>query len=242
VADSDVLDQARALLRGASHGALATLDRNDGAPVATLVAFASDRDASPLLLLSDLAEHTKNLAGDPRASLLIDGTQGLAERLTGPRLTVIGRLERCDSTAALERYFRRHPGSAMLRDFADFHLYRLVVERAHQVAGFGRIDAIAGADLTVATELLRDLAGMEAGAIAHMHDDHQDALDLLAGARAGQQAQLTGIDADGLDLSIGEEPHRAAFATRLGCASDLRAAIAALTRAVREKSAENNAG
>jgi len=241
VADNDVLDQARALLRAGSYGALATLDRNGGAPVATLVAFANDRDASPLLLLSDLAEHTKNLADDPRASLLVDGTQGLAERLIGPRLTVIGRIERCGSAAAAERYFRRQPGSAMLRGFADFHLYRLVVERAHQVAGFGRIDAIAGADLTVAPELLCGLEEMEPSAIAHMHDDHQDALDLLAGAPVGQQAQLTGIDADGLDLSIGEEPRRAAFATRLSRASDLRAAIAALTQAAREKSAENNA-
>jgi heme oxygenase (biliverdin-IX-beta and delta-forming) len=240
VADSEAIDRARELLRGTSYGALASIDRRDGAPIATLAAAATDRDGCPLLLLSDLAEHAKNLAADPRASLLIDGTAGLDERLTGPRLTVIGRVERTADEAAAARYRARHPQSAMLSGFGDFHLYRLVVERAHQVAGFGRIDGIDGADLKVAPGLAADLAGLEPDAIRHMHDDHQDALCLLAGAAPGDDVVLAAIDADGIDLVGAGRPRRVDFAQRLAAADGLRAAMAALCRAARGQTAGND--
>jgi len=238
VAGNEAIERARGLLRGVSYGALATVDRTDGAPMATLVAVATDRDGSPLLLLSDLAEHAKNLAVDTRASLLIDGTAGLAERLTGPRLTVVGRVEPATGDASVARYRLRHPDSAALSEFADFRLYRLVLARAHQVAGFGRIDRLDGADLVVPPKLVAELAALEAGAIAHMEADHRDALRLLAGAAADEEVALGGIDADGIDLLASGRPIRVDFAHRLSQASDLRAAMAALTTAARQQAAE----
>jgi putative heme iron utilization protein len=240
VADREAIDRARGLLRGANHGALATLDRRNGAPIATLVAVATDRDGAPLLLLSDLAEHTKNLARDPRVSLLLDGTQGLQDRLTGARLTVVARTEATDDAAAAARYGLRHPQSAMYAGFGDFHLYRLVIERAHLVAGFGRIDRIEGSDLMVAPGLVVDLAAIEPGAIAHMHDDHHDALVVLAGAAPGEDVALAAIDADGFDLSCAGRPRRIEFAGRLTSVSDLRTALAASTRAARRHAAGND--
>jgi heme oxygenase (biliverdin-IX-beta and delta-forming) len=230
VAEGEALDTARGLIRAVSYGSLATLDRGDGAPVATLVAIASDRDASPLMLLSDLAEHTKNLAADARASLLIDGTPGLGERLTGPRLTVIGHIERFDDEAAGARYRLRHPESAMLSGFGDFHLYRLKVERAHQVAGFGRIDRIGGSDLLVPPDLAAEVAAIEPDAIRHMHDDHRAALEQLAAAAPGEAVELSGIDADGLDLTVAGRSLRVGFPRRLAAAGELRSAIAELAR------------
>ena len=237
-AKNDAIERARELLRGASYGALASLDRVDGTPMATLVAVANDRDGSPLMLLSDLAEHSKNLAADPRASLLIDATMGLEERLTGSRLTVAGKVEAAAGDGPAGRYRLRHPGSAMLGGFADFRLYRLAVERAHQVAGFGRIDRIDGADLLVETALVADLAALEEGAIAHMHADHAEALGTIAGARPGETARLAGIDADGVDLLVDGRPRRADFARRLSKSSELRAAMADLTAAARRQMAE----
>src|SRR5260370_24510247 len=98
--------EARRLIRRRDHAALATL--LDGRPYVSLVATACDSDASPLLLLSDLAQHTKNLLADPRVSLLFEDTAGLPEPLAGPRLTVLGHAERVDDPHLAGRFAARH--------------------------------------------------------------------------------------------------------------------------------------
>ena len=101
---------ARRLIRRRSHGALGTL--LDGRPYVSLVATACDLDASPLLLVSDLAQHTKNLLADPRVSLLFEDTASYPDPLAGPRLSLLGRAERCDEAGAASRFAARHPASA----------------------------------------------------------------------------------------------------------------------------------
>lgn len=112
----------------------------DGVPYVSLVLSAPDADGSPLLLLSGLAQHSKNLAADPRLSLLFDGTAELEQRLTGPRLTVLGSAATRNDPAALARYVEAHPSAAGYAAFSDFQLYRVTVERGHFIAGFGRIE------------------------------------------------------------------------------------------------------
>ena len=136
------------LMRGRTTAALGT--SLDGAPYVSLVLIAFDDDGSPLLLLSDLAQHTQNLLKDARVSLLFDGTGEYADPLTGPRLTVLGVAARCDDPAVLARYVAAHPSAAMYAGFTDFHLYRVTIARGHFVAGFGKImwveaDALTGA-------------------------------------------------------------------------------------------------
>ena len=139
---------ARALLRTASQATLATAAQDRGGwPFASLVLLAHDRDGTPLLLLSDLAEHSRNIAADDRVSLLIDGTAGLDDPLTGPRLTVLGHAERSTDPDHRQRFLKRHPSAEQYVDFADFAVYRLAVERGHLVAGFGRIHWIDAAEL-----------------------------------------------------------------------------------------------
>lgn len=141
---ADPADAACALLRGASMATLATAswDR-DGWPFASLVLIAHDARGAPLLLLSDLAEHSRNIAQDDRVSLLIDGTSGLKEPLTGPRLTLLGRARKSADPEHRRCFLARHPGAAQYADFADFAVYRMAVDGAHLVAGFGAIDWIA---------------------------------------------------------------------------------------------------
>ena len=79
----DAFETTRDLLRRAQTATLATLLPPTGAPYASLVLVALDHDMSPILLLSDLAEHANNIAGDSRVSLLFDGTQGM--RVGHPR-------------------------------------------------------------------------------------------------------------------------------------------------------------
>src|SRR5260370_38045504 len=113
--------EARRLIRRRDHAALATL--LDGRPYVSLVATACDSDASPLLLLSDLAQHTRNLVADPRVSLLFEDTGEHADPLAGPRLTLLGRAEKCDDPRAAARFAARHPARAQYARFADFHRY-----------------------------------------------------------------------------------------------------------------------
>lgn len=225
---------ARRLLRGCRFGSLATLDR-DGAPFASLVATAGDARGMPLLLLSNLAVHTANLTRDGRASLLLDGSEGARERLAAPRLTLTGHVERLetadpDTATARRRYLARHPSATMLLELADFNFYRLVPQAGHLVAGFGRIGTIPASELLVDEALAVALAGSGEGAIAHMHADHADAVELMAG---GAPASIAALDADGMDLLAGETPVRRDFAARLGAIDALRGAVVELVRSVR---------
>src|SRR6516165_5841326 len=112
----------RRLMRARDRAALATNLR--GAPYASLVLVAADLDASPILLLSDLAQHSRNIAFDPRVSLLIEGTAGYRDPLTGPRLTVIGRARAVTDQQRLARFTAHHATSTVYSGFADFRLYR----------------------------------------------------------------------------------------------------------------------
>lgn len=192
--------EARRLIRTCDHAALAT--RLDAHPYASLVAVACDSDASPLLLLSDLAQHTRNLLAEPRVSLLFAAAAGCPDPLARPRLTLLGRAERCDGPHLASRFAARHPESAAYAAFADFHLYRIAVERGHFVAGFGRISWVEGECLRLAGDASA-LAAAEAEIVAHMNADHAAALQLYANrliGREGEGWRMTGIDPEGLDL------------------------------------------
>lgn len=145
MSDDDIAEQARALIRSADRAVLATA--LVGWPYASLVLPATDAEGAPLLLLSDLAEHAKNLTAEPRCSLLFDGTQGLADPLTGLRVTAMGEARPLADEALLARYVARHPSAAQYAGFGDFRLYRMTLARAHVVAGFGRIRWIDAARL-----------------------------------------------------------------------------------------------
>ena len=142
--------QAVAVMKGAERACLAT--SQGGWPFASLVLAAFDTDGTPLLLMSDLAEHAKNIEAEPRVSLLFDGTAGLADPLTGPRVTVLAVAKRSDEPERLRRFLARHPSAGLYAEFRDFHLYRLEVARAHLVAGFGRIHWIEAPELLVAMQ------------------------------------------------------------------------------------------
>jgi putative heme iron utilization protein len=229
--------EARRLLRTREHAALAT--SLDGRPYASLVAVACDHDAGPLLLLSDLAQHTCNLLAEPRVSLLFEATSGFADPLAGPRLSLLGRAGRVDDPRLLARFLARHPASAAYANFADFHLYRIAIERGHLVAGFGRIAWLEGEQLRFAGNAAA-LAEAEPEIIAHMNADHHDAVQLYAGrllGRGGAGWRMTGIDPEGLDLyrdtDTGSETARLDFGAPVGTPEEARRALIALVQAAR---------
>src|SRR4029078_646259 len=129
---------AKKLLREGRSGALATLLAGSGDPYCSLVNVATAVDGAPLLLLSKLALHTKNLLSDARVSLMLDERKQ-GDPLEGARIMLMGRCVQDDDTATPVAYLRRHPDAEMYANFSDFSFYRMEIARAHLVAGFGRI-------------------------------------------------------------------------------------------------------
>jgi putative heme iron utilization protein len=237
-ATSDRGAAARRLIRGRDRAALATTLA--GQPYASFVITACDSDASPLLLLSDLAQHTRNLIADPQVSLLFEDTGEHPDPLGGPRVTLLGRAERFDDPRAAARFAARHPASAQYAGFADFHLYRVTIERGHLVAGFGRIAWVEAEELRFSGDA-GALVAAEAEIIAHMNRDHADAVELYAQRllrRKGTGWRLTGIDPEGIDLrrpmEAGGEAARLNFAAPVLTPAMAQRVLVALAQTARE--------
>jgi len=214
----------RRLARSADRAALATT-LADGRPYASLVLLAWDLDGAPLLLLSDLAEHSRNLARDPRQALLIDGTGGLADPLTGPRASLIGKAAPIADDRLLARFLARHPSAETYAGFADFRLYRIELERAHFVAGFGRIRWIEAEHLVLAGGS-SVLAEAEGTILLAMNGDRQGEIERIL--KRGPGWRMTGLDPEGADFRREGETARVDFAepvfdgaAALGTLSDL---------------------
>ncbi len=227
---SDSGANGRRLLRALPSATLATSLAEGGWPYASLVLVACRHDASPLLLISKLAVHTKNIAADSRVSLLLDGTEGLDDRLSGARVTILGDARPSDAPDDRERFLARHPGAAMYADFEDFGLFHVELARAHLVAGFGKIEWIEPADLLLAGDHTA-LREREADIVAHMNNDHADAVALYATRLLGRQDgawRMTGCDPEGCDLALNGASARLDFDRPIASADEARAQLVAL--------------
>jgi len=233
----DPKQAAKKLMREARSGALATLMPGSGAPYCSLVNVASAADGSPLLLISQLAVHTKNILADPRVSLMLDERKE-GDPLQGARVMLMGQVAVTDDPDVRRRYLVRQPEAEMFASFGDFAFYRVVLAGAHLVAGFGRIVDLAPPDL------LTDLAGADAVVageseiVAHINDDHADTVRLYAtkllGAADGEW-RCVGCDPDGLELQRDRTALRLPFPTRIKDAGPLRQALKQLADEARAR-------
>jgi putative heme iron utilization protein len=221
-------ERSRTLITAVRTGSLATIGEG-GFPFGSLVSHAVDASGRPLLLLSDLAEHSRNLAADPRASLMATegslagpstGTEaGAGDPLALARVTVIGRIGELtgdERATALETYQAAQPG-AFYAGFGDFRLYRLEVESVRYVGGFGRMSWVDAASYAEAEpDPLRPHAER---IIAHMNDDHADALVLFCRRFAERpdttEARMVGVDRYGFAVLAADEPGGRQTAVRL---------------------------
>ena len=226
---------ARRLIRATDRASLASSQRDaDAWPYCSLVLGACAQDASPILHLSDLAEHAKNLRRDSRLALLYDGTGGLERPLTGARVTVMGRAVKTTAASDIARYLARQPSAGEYAGFGDFHFYRVEVTRAHLVAGFGRIHWLEPAEIL--TTPAPALAEAEADIVDHMNHDHGDALALYARNLLGLDGadwRMTGIDCDGCDLRAGGRVARLWFERPVLTAEAARAELVRLAKRAR---------
>jgi len=222
---------ARQVLRLAATGSLATLTEA-GAPFASLVTVATTAEGEPILLLSTLAVHTRNLQRDPRASLLLVGPGGeTGDPLAGARLTLAGSVAPDREGATRRRFLARHPEASGYADFADFAFHRLTIAGAHLVAGFGRIVDLSRDDLLTDCSAAKDLLVAEESAVDHMNADHAEAVRLYATRLLGEPDadwRITGIDPDGVDLGAGPLRARLDFIKPVTTAAALRHRLAQL--------------
>ncbi len=223
---------ARFLIRSARHASLGTV-MEDGSPYVSLVEIAADGGGAPVFFISSLAQHTMNLRRTPVASLLVDGGGG---SLDGPRVTLLGTLRPSDDVRLKERYVAQHSGAERYAGFADFGLWRFAVERAHLVAGFGRIAWIQPDELLLPEAAWTPLADAESGIVSHMNEDHADAIALYATALKGAAPgawRMTGIDPEGFDIADGSRRLRLTFDTFVASSQEARIALVDLVKRAR---------
>ena len=225
---------AKRLLREARRGALATLSPG-GAPYASLVTVATAMDGAPILLLSRLARHTANVGADPRVSLLLEGERE-HDPLEGARVSLSGILSRTDDPAARRRFLARHPSAEAYAGFADFGFWRMEMSGAHLVAGFGRIADLKKDELLTDISDAGQLAASEEDAVAHMNEDHRDAIALYATKLLGDEAgnwRIVSLDPEGCDLMQGGRARRLEFPQRVAEAGTLREVMVRLAQKAR---------
>lgn len=207
---------ARRIVRLGLKAALGTIRKGSSRPYVSLVTVATDAVGAPVILISRLAFHTQNLLVNPEASILFDATSPTGDPLAGGRVTLAGRFIPTSDANDRRRFLARQPNAAMYADFPDFAFYKLDIESAHYIGGFGRIVDLTKKQMHLDAPAASDLQSAEADIVAHMNEDHSATNALYAQAyyaqRASQVTQqwkapeaggnwtMTGLDVEGFDL------------------------------------------
>lgn len=192
---------ARRWLRAHRHGLLSTHSRAvEGYPFGSVVPYMLDHEAYPVLLISSLAEHTKNIGGDSRVSLLIH--EAGEDVQAQARVTLLGKAERIDNPEAIEpRYQRYFPATRGYRSELDFEFWRILPVTLRAITGFAKVHWVSR---EAYAPPLNTLANDEAGILEHMNTDHAHTLldyCRLRNMPGAEAATMIGIDCDGFDLN-----------------------------------------
>ena len=198
----EIAAQARRIARLALKAAMATRDAVSGDPFISMGAAATAMDGAPVLLMSALARHRRNLDRHPEASLLFETGEDRANPLTGARISISGRVEPLADEIDQARFLARQP-KAFYAGFSDFQFYKLQVRDVHFVGGFGIAMNLAPADYLLETGRLGALRQAEGELIARLTRDHKAVLHNIVKKRLNGPKgawRLTGIDPEGCDF------------------------------------------
>ncbi len=223
---------ARRLVRAQQSGVLATISRNtaqeiEGFPFGSVAPFMLDHRGCPVILVSTLAEHTKNMAADARVSLIVQPFS--ADMQTTGRVTVLGSAVRLDDKSALgPRYLRFHPQAESYFAMHDFNFYRIEPLRIRYIGGFGQIHWLQPAQYLLPDSVL---AAQEDDILAHMNLDHAATLCAYCQKVHGvttTSASMISLDPDGFDVRANGNVLRFDFDTPVVNAQQARQALVAL--------------
>lgn len=227
---STAATEARRFLRAQHHGVLSTLSKKlDGYPFGSITPFILDQSGCPIILISTLAEHTKNISADPRVSLLAHSSA--ADFQANARVTVVGNCARMDNQEEPRaRYLRYFPNAEGYFDTHDFFFYRIEPVRIRYIGGFGAIHWIESDSFRPPPNTL---AQHEDAIIAHMNTDHVH--NLLAYCQhyhhvSAPHASMLGIDPDGFDVRAADQTLRFEFDAPVLDAQAARKALVAMAQ------------
>jgi len=225
--------EARRFTRGQHSGVLSTISKRlEGYPFGSVAPFIVDHAGRPVILISDIAEHTKNIVADPRVSLIVQPYS--LDMQVNSRVTIIGRaLCLPDKDALGPRYLRFHPHAETYFAMHDFQFYRIEPVRIRYIGGFGKIHWVEP-EAYLCPE--GPLAGQEGDIVAHMNSDHGENLRAYCRHVQGMEtaaATLLGIDPDGFDVRADSADLRFEFDTPVSDAQEARQALVALAQASR---------
>ena len=234
-------EEARTIAASTNTGTLATLTA-DGDPWASFVTYGL-LGGAPVLCVSNLAEHGRNLAGDHRASIAIVAPGSHTDPLASGRITLAGHVEEPgddERVAAREAHLAAVAAAKYYIDYSDFTLWVLRVARVRWVGGYGRMDSAGGRAYAEAQP--DPVTPVSAGAMAHLNDDHAEALAAMARVLGGYPdttaALCTGVDRYGLDLRLttdrGPAYARVGYSHPIDSIDELRSATVDLTRRARQ--------
>lgn len=242
VPEPSFAERARTLAHIARTGTLATLSaRHPGHPFASVMPYALDARADPIVLISSMAMHTQNLHADPRASLLVLQPGWTGDPLAAARLTLMGTARPIESAhmgSAREAYLAWHERARFWVDFEDFAFWRLDIIDAYFVGGFAAMDWVTAETYRAARP--DPLADDAPGILAHMNRDHADALVAYARHFAGEaadEATMVSVDRLGFRLRLrqGDRLHgvRIGFPREVTSAAQSREVLIEMLRQAR---------
>jgi putative heme iron utilization protein len=169
-------------------------------------------------------------------SLLLAAAKKAGDPLSGTRVSISGMIEKIEDAAARRRFLARHPTAESYAGFADFDFFRVEIERAHLVAGFGRIIDLTAEQLRTSTDGAEKLLAAEESAVSHMNTDHLDAIELYATRLLGEGPgawTIASLDPEGCDLILGETVRRLQFPQRVTTPDELRKVMVLLVKQAR---------
>lgn len=229
--------EARALYARRSEGVLSTISLDvPGYPFGSIVPYAADARGQPVILISGIAQHTRNILADHRVSLTL--AEDADDAQAAGRVTILGdaRAVPAEEVEAVKaRYERRFPSSAAYHAQHDFAFFRIEPVRVRYIGGFGRIHWVEADAFCHANPFA---GASETGMVQHMNDDHVDALRdycRLYNFRCEDRdtPRVTGIDAEGFELRVGKRLLRIDFDRPAETAKDVRMAMVALAQRAR---------
>ncbi len=207
----------------------------------TLAAF--DYDLSPILLLSDLSEHTRNIKEKNSASLMLCEERKLykffpkfdnkfssyEDPMSRPRVTLIGKLKKTSDSNDRKRFISRHPASNLYANFKDMNFYKMDIKSAHLIGGFAQVKWFTSDEILCKN--ISNFKNSEENIISHMNSSHKTSIKMyinnlmqneLSSAQRKGDWNITGVDPDGFDLRKKQTTARYFFEKEISNAAKLR--------------------
>jgi putative heme iron utilization protein len=223
--------EARQLLRAHRYGVLSTLSKKfDGHPFGSITPYLTDHDGSLLILISTIAEHTKNIQHDAHVSLITHNQNDLNIQTQG-RVTVVGMATLAENKEVTgKRYLRYFPAAQTYFAMHDFQFFRIMPQAIRYIGGFGNIHWIKSDNYVVPPYPLIE---HEDGVIEHMNADHSDTMRnycLHFHQMEVSKVTMIGIDCDGFDVRADDKVLRFDFAEPVMDAQQARKLLVEMAR------------